>query len=144
MSTLLDGMEIEAAQKQALAPLQILLEIKDQSNRVEAVGSSTKMVIPFGPNSCGRRIANFQFCEMKEMSDDAPTWVTFTQSTLGSVVKKPKLSANILAKPPFRFLHDVVMEVMRLTGFAQGLFDESECDSSSFKVRYSLKPSRSV
>ena len=76
---------------------------------------------------------------MNEMSDDAPTWVTLTQSTLGSVVLKPKLSARILSKPPFRFLHDVVMEVIRLTGFAEGLFDESECDSSRFMVRYSLE-----
>ena len=37
------------------------------------------------------------------MGEAAPEWILQTQSTLGSVVKKPKLTDNLLKKPPFRF-----------------------------------------
>ena len=30
-----------------------------------------------------------------------------TQQTLGTIVKKPRLTDNLLKRPPFRFLHDV-------------------------------------
>ena len=65
---------------------------------------------------------------------DAQPWICETQRTLGSLVTKPKLSTRLLSKPPFRFIHDIVMEVIRLTGFAHDLYDESECDAANFTV----------
>lgn len=47
------------------------------------------------------------------------------------VNKKPKLSDKLLNKPPFRFLHDLIMEVMRSTGFGRGLYDNSPLSDSS-------------
>ena len=44
-----------------------------------------------------------------------------------------QLTDNLLKKPPFRFLHDVVSEVIRNTGYARGLFDDRESDSANIK-----------
>ena len=74
------------------------------------------------------------------MADGEAFWVP-TQSILqGSdapLVRKPKLSENLLKKPPFRFLHDVISEVIRNTGFAKDLFDESESNSKNVKDKES-------
>mmetsp|Transcript_100220 Transcript_100220/g.184036 ORF Transcript_100220/g.184036 Transcript_100220/m.184036 type:complete len:772 (-) Transcript_100220:80-2395(-) len=44
-------------------------------------------------------------------------WIALSQSTLGSHVDKPRLLAERLRKPPFRFLFDITVEVARQTGF---------------------------
>lgn len=53
-----------------------------------------------------------------------------TQSLLGEIITKPNLTSKLLSKPPFRFLHDIIMEVIKVTNFAHGLFTPEECDSS--------------
>lgn len=53
-----------------------------------------------------------------------------TQALLGAVITKPRLTEKLLGKPPFRFLHDIIMEVMRVTGFGTNLFAPEECESS--------------
>lgn len=57
-------------------------------------------------------------------------WITQTQESLGKLISKPKMTEKYLKKPPFRFLHDIVMEVVRSTNFAQGLYTPEECDAA--------------
>ena len=75
-----------------------------------------------------------------EAADALPEWVVATQTSLGAIIKRPKLTAPLLQKPPFRFLHDIVTEVTRATGFADGLFEGDELVSGKVKVREPAPP----
>ncbi|KAJ3046803.1 TRAF3-interacting protein 1, partial [Rhizophlyctis rosea] len=54
---------------------------------------------------------------------------------LSRIIKnnKPPLTAKLLAKPPFRYLHDVISEVIRVSGYASGLYSEVEMNSENVK-----------
>ena len=54
-----------------------------------------------------------------------------TQAMLGAIITRPKLSDKLLGKPPFRFLFDIVMEVVKVTGFAEGLYSPEEMDPNN-------------
>ncbi|XP_062972103.1 TRAF3-interacting protein 1 isoform X1 [Elgaria multicarinata webbii] len=56
-----------------------------------------------------------------------------TQELLGRVIRKPPLTERLLSKPPFRYLHDVIGEVIRSTGFMKGLYTEAEMKSDNVK-----------
>ena len=58
-----------------------------------------------------------------------------TQTMLGEVITRPKLTEKLLSKPPFRFLHDIMTEVTRVTGFAKGIFTEEEMDSANVQEK---------
>ncbi|XP_007452949.1 PREDICTED: TRAF3-interacting protein 1 isoform X2 [Lipotes vexillifer] len=56
-----------------------------------------------------------------------------TQEALGKVIRRPPLTEKLLNKPPFRYLHDIITEVIRMTGFMKGLYTEAEMKSDNVK-----------
>ncbi|XP_046846494.1 TRAF3-interacting protein 1-like isoform X2 [Xenia sp. Carnegie-2017] len=64
-----------------------------------------------------------------------PDVVKRTQDTLGRVIKKPPMTEKLLNKPPFRFLHDIVTEVIKTNGFFKGLYQNAEMNSANVKEK---------
>ncbi len=62
-----------------------------------------------------------------------------TQDTLGKVISKPPLTEKLLSKPPFRFLHDIITEVIKKTNVLKGLFKSEELNSENVKVRLRVR-----
>ena len=62
-----------------------------------------------------------------------PDIVKRTKGSLGTLITKPALTDKLLGKPPFRFLHDIMTEILRNTGFMRGLFSEEEMYSENVK-----------
>nr|XP_037279574.1 TRAF3-interacting protein 1-like [Rhipicephalus microplus] len=60
-----------------------------------------------------------------------------TQDLLGSVIKRPPLQEKLLKKPPFRFLHDVIHNVIKATNFLDGLYTQEELTSDNIKDKES-------
>lgn len=58
-----------------------------------------------------------------------------TQQVLGKYVKKPPLTEKLLSKPPFRFLHDVIVAVIKNTGFLNEIFNKNELIADNVKER---------
>ncbi|XP_049744529.1 TRAF3-interacting protein 1 isoform X2 [Elephas maximus indicus] len=56
-----------------------------------------------------------------------------TQDALGKVIRRPPLTEKLLSKPPFRYLHDIITEVIRMTGFMKGLYTDAEMKSDNVK-----------
>lgn len=64
-----------------------------------------------------------------------PQFVVQTQMTLGNVITRPRLTAPLLLKPPFHFLHAILLEVVSSTGFGRGLYSAEELNSKLLLVR---------
>ncbi|XP_053554859.1 TRAF3-interacting protein 1 [Bombina bombina] len=64
-----------------------------------------------------------------------PAVLRRTQDSLGKVIRKPPLTDKLLGKPPFRYLHDILTEVIKTTGFLRGLYTESELKSDLVKEK---------
>ncbi len=57
-------------------------------------------------------------------------WMIETRTVLERLITRPKISPRLLARPPFRFLHDVMIEIMNVTGYGVGMFPEELMDTT--------------
>jgi Microtubule-binding protein MIP-T3 CH-like domain len=65
-----------------------------------------------------------------------PDFCAETRRLLASIVKKTRLTDDLLKRPPFRFLHDLVLEISKNTGFGASLFSDFEkCADSVSSTR---------
>jgi len=47
---------------------------------------------------------------------------------------KPPMTEKLLSRPPFKYLFDVVVALVKTTSFADGLYAESEFDPGAYAV----------
>ena len=66
------------------------------------------------------------------MTEDA--YIAETQKLLGALIRKPKLVDKLLAKPPFRFIHDVTKSVIQETGYLSEVYTEDELNADNIQV----------
>lgn len=50
-----------------------------------------------------------------------------------SLIEKPKMTEKFLKKPPPKYIYDMIMNTMKVTGFPKGLFTEEEMDPKFFE-----------
>lgn len=48
-----------------------------------------------------------------------PKIIKNTQDTLGKIIKKPVLTEKLLKRPPFKFLHDIIINVSRFSNYLE-------------------------
>lgn len=90
------------------------------------------------------------------MAEISAETIRKTQNTLGKFIKKPNLTEKLLRKPPFKFLHDIIvavsrsksnrrrlfvplnvlaLQVIKITGFFDGLYTDTELQTENVKDR---------
>lgn len=62
---------------------------------------------------------------------DLDSLIAQSSAIIGELIQKPKMTAKLLSKPPFRFLHDTITAIIQTTGFGEGLYDPAEMDSAN-------------
>ncbi|KAL7458466.1 hypothetical protein ACHAWC_010652 [Mediolabrus comicus] len=60
------------------------------------------------------------------------------QRELQPMFAKPKLKSRLLSKPPFRYIHDIIIALLYATNFP-AYFTEEELDSNTFKEKKNRK-----
>jgi TRAF3-interacting protein 1 len=62
---------------------------------------------------------------------DLDSIIEQAKNAVSAIIQRPKMTEKLLARPPFRFLHDTVTAISVATNFAEGLYSESELDSAA-------------
>lgn len=63
-----------------------------------------------------------------DMTEADPQWIIDVQQTIGNLIEQPKMQSKHLSRPPFRFIHDTIMAVLKKTNYGSGLFGPDEID----------------
>ncbi len=53
---------------------------------------------------------------------------------LGQVLHKTPLNQKLLSRPPFRYIHDIFSEIIKNSGYFEGLYTQEELMSENVKV----------
>lgn len=61
------------------------------------------------------------------------------QRELQPMFAKPKLKSRLLTKPPFRYIHDIIVAIIDATNFFPAYFTGDELDSNTFKEKKNEK-----
>ena len=78
---------------------------------------------------------------LRNMNIEAtPDWVLETQTALNQIITAPRMTAKLLVKPPFRFILDIVVSLIRATGFPAGVYSEHDLDPENYNVRQAVYP----
>uniref|UniRef100_K3WMZ2 TRAF3-interacting protein 1 n=1 Tax=Globisporangium ultimum (strain ATCC 200006 / CBS 805.95 / DAOM BR144) TaxID=431595 RepID=K3WMZ2_GLOUD len=118
--------EAKATKAEANPPVA---ESKSGSNSRASSSSSSRGAKP--PPDNNKELDDSVMQQIKECNGD----VERTKDLIEKIIQKPKMAAKLLSKPPFRFIHDIVSEITRVTGFAEGLYNAEELDSGSIKEK---------
>jgi hypothetical protein len=68
-----------------------------------------------------------------------PTYVQETKKLILPLIKRLRLTDELLRRPTFGFVHQIVLEVVKSTGFAAGLFTAAESDADLVTQSRDLK-----
>lgn len=49
-----------------------------------------------------------------------------TADLYDALIERPKMTEKLLAKPPFKYIFDIITETTKKTGFAAGLYEGEE------------------
>lgn len=55
--------------------------------------------------------------------------VAQTRELFSALISRPALEDRLLQRPPFKFIHDIVVETIRATGYLSSMFTSDELDS---------------
>jgi TRAF3-interacting protein 1 len=102
---------------------------------VTALQPTTNSSVPLPKREAIVGVAGFRSVFRSASELGANSNITQTQEKLQPLFVKPKLTDKLLAKPPFRFIFDIVFAVFESTGFGQGLFTNEEKDSEMVKEK---------
>lgn len=65
---------------------------------------------------------------LRELITSHPGEVSATKQMIESIVIQPKVSEKLLDRPPFRFLHDLIISITRSTGYGLNFLTEQDID----------------